>query len=184
MDEQYYIRFDKNGLIEDFARKEDVDSGKVVMSYDTLIDYYPILYKSQLYTREKFSEIEATQEYKDEEAKSKKDSFDWESKQFENDASYIQYKGKKISLEEILFKSLIYTSITDAYVYLKAEDGTLIKTLRATFLLIVAKAKLNLKLVEDALYDADNQFDPKKTLEENIAKIKGIFDNIDKIFND
>ena len=79
---------------------------------------------------------------------------------------------------------MIYTSITDAYVYVKAEDGTLIKMLRATFLLLVAKAKLNLKLVEDALYDADNQFDPKKTLEENIAKIKGIFDAIDKIFND
>ena len=78
----------------------------------------------------------------------------------------------------------MYNSVTDLYVYLKAEDGTLIKTLRATFLLIVAKAKTNLKLVEDALYDADNQYDPLKSLEENIAKIKGIFDAIDKIFND
>lgn len=179
----YYI-YEQNGVIERYAKKEDIDSGKVIMEYNSLIDYEPIQYNSIAYTKEKFAEIEATQEYKDEQAQIKKGSFDWESKQLESDASYIQYKGKKISLEEILFKSLIYTSITDAYVYLKAEDSTLIKTLRATFLLIVAKAKLNLKLVEDALYDADNQFDPKKTLEENIAKIKGIFDAIDKIFND
>lgn len=179
----FYIK-EQNGIIFDFAKKEDVDSGKVILAYTGLIDYEPPQWNGVVYTREKFSEIEATQEYKDEQAKSKKDSFDYESKQFEINASYIQYKGKKISLEEILFKSLIYTSITDAYVYLKAEDGSLIKALRATFLLIVAKAKLNLKLVEDALYDADNQFDPKKTLEENIAKIEGIFDAIDKIFND
>lgn len=173
-----------DGIIWNWAFKEDVDEGLVNIPWTDIVDYEPIQYKGKTYTQEKFAEIEATQEYKDEQAQIKKDSFDWESKQFETDASYIQYKGKKISLEEILFKSLIYTSITDAYVYLKAEDGTLIKTLRATFLLIVAKAKLNLKLVEDALYDADNQFDPKKTLEENIAKIKGIFDAIDKIFND
>lgn len=180
---QYYID-NHDGIIWNWAYKEDVDEGLVNIPWTDIIDYEPIQYKGKTYTREKFAEIEATQEYKDEQAQIKKDSFDWESKQFETDASYIQYKGKKISLEEILFKSLIYTSITDAYVYLKAEDGALIKTLRATFLLIVAKAKLNLKLVEDALYDADNQFDPKKTLEENIAKIKGIFDAIDKIFND
>ncbi|MBO7692691.1 MAG: hypothetical protein J6T10_08705 [Methanobrevibacter sp.] len=182
----YYVKYDPNesGVILAYINKEDVDSGRITLQYPDTIDYIPIVYNNKMYTREKFSEIEATQEYKDEQAKSKKDSFDWESKQFENDASYIQYKGKKIPLTEILFKSLIYNSVTDLYVYLKAEDGTLIKTLRATFLLIVAKAKLNLKLVEDALYDADNQFDPKKTLEENIAKIKGIFDAIDKIFND
>ena len=132
----YYID-NHDGIIWNWAYKEDVDEGLVNIPWTDIIDYEPI-----------------------------------------------QYKGKKVSLQEILFKSLIYTSITDTYVYLKAEDGTLIKTLRATFLLIVAKAKLNLKLVEDALYDADNQFDPKKTLEENIAKIKGIFDAIDKIFND
>lgn len=179
----YYVRIEDN-IIKEYAIKEDVDSGVVKLDYTDLIDYEPIWYHGLMYTREKFAEIEATQEYKDEQAKNKKDSFDYESKQFEADASYIQYKGKKISLEEILFKSLIYTSVTDAYVYLKAEDGSLIKTLRTTFLLVVAKAKSNLKAIEDALYDADNQFDPKKTLEENIAKIKGIFDNIDKIFND
>lgn len=179
----YYAKI-KNGIIEEYARIEDVEEGRVYVDYRDIINYEPIQYKGLIYTLEKFAEVEASQEYKDEQAKSKKDSFDYEAKQYETDASYIQYKGKKISLQEILFKSLIYTSITDAYVYLKAEDGTLLKVLRATFLLIVAKAKLNLKLVEDALYDADNQFDPKKTLEENIAKIKGIFDAIDKIFND
>lgn len=179
----YYVNIE-NGIILSYARKEDVDSGKVIMDWTALIDYEPPQYKEIIYTKEKFAEIQATQEYKDEQAKSKKDSFDYESKQFENEASYIEYKGKKIPLTEILFKSLIYNSVTDLYVYLKAEDGTLIKTLRSTFLLIVAKAKTNLKLVEDALYDADNQYDPLKSLEENIAKIKGIFDAIDKIFND
>lgn len=180
---QYYIKV-KDGIIFDFAKKEDVDSGLVSIDWNSLIDYEPIQYNEKIYTKEKFSEIEATQEYKDEQNSIKLNAFDFESKQLETDASYIQYKGKKIPLTEILFKSLIYNSVTDLYVYLKAEDGTLIKTLRATFLLIVAKAKLNLKLVEDALYDANNQFDPKRTLEENIAKIKGIFDNIDKLFND
>lgn len=179
----YFIKFKEDGTIELFVRAEDTDIVEALGLTET-IDYEPIQYKGKIYTREKFAEIEATQEYKKEQEQSKKDSFGYESKQFENEALYIQYKGKKISLEEILFKSLIYTSITDAYVYLKAEDGTLIKTLRSTFLLIVAKAKLNLKLVEDALYDADNQYDPLKSLEENIAKIKGIFDAIDKIFND
>ena len=180
---QYYIKV-KDGIIFDFAKKEDVDSGLVSIDWNGSIDYDPIQYKEKIYTREKFEEIEATQEYKDEQNSIKLNAFDFESKQLENDASYIQYKGKKISLEEILFKSLIYTSVTDAYVYLKTEDGDLLKVLRATFLLIVAKAKVNLKSVEEALYNADSQFDPKKTLEENIAKIKGIFDAIDKIFND
>ena len=179
----YYAKI-QDGIIKEYTKKEDADSGKIVIDYSDIIDYIPVNYNGVMYTKEKFAEIQATQEYKDEQAQIKKGSFDYESKKFENDASYIQYKGKKIPLTEILFKSLIYNSVTDLYVYLKAEDGTLIKTLRATFLLIVAKAKLNLKLVEDALYDADNQFDPKKTLEENIAKIKGIFDAIDKIFND
>lgn len=179
----YYIK-EKNGIITEYAKKEDVDSGNVRIDYTGIIDYEPIQYKFKIYTREKFSEIEATEEYKEEKAKENKDAFDFESKQFENDASYIQYKGKKISLQEILFKSLIYTSITDLYVYVKAEDGTLIKVLKTTFALLASKAKSNLKAVEDALYDADNQYDPLKSLEENIAKIKGIFDAIDKIFND
>lgn len=179
----YYIR-SKNGIIEDYARKEDVDSGRINLDYNTEINYEPIFYNEVLYTKDKFAEIEATQEYKEEQATIKKNSFDLTSKQFENDASHIQYKGKKISLEEILFKSLIYNSVSDLYVYLKALDGSLIKVLRATFLLIVAKAKSNLKAVEDALYDANNQFDSGKTIEDNIAKIKGIFDAIDKKFND
>ena len=181
---EYYIKAN-NGIIESYASKDAVDSGEIFWDIPkVVINYDPIPYNEFLYTKEKFAEIEASQEYKDKQAQIKKLDFDYESKQFENDASYIQYKNKRISLQEILFKSLIYTSITDAYVYLKAEDGTLLKVLRATFLLIVAKAKLNLKSVEEALYNASNQFDPKKTLEENIAKIKGIFDAIDKIFND
>lgn len=178
----YYAKI-IDGIIKEYARVEDVKAGLVIVDYHDIIDYEPIQYHDTLYTQEKFAEIQATQEYKDEQEAINRGACEWEAKQLETEASYIQYKGKKISLQEILFKSLIYTSITDAYVYLKAEDGTLIKTLRATFLLIVAKAKSNLKAVEDALYNADNQFDPKKTLEENIAKIKGIFDAIDKIFN-
>lgn len=147
-------------------------------------DFQIINYKDFFYTPDQFKVVEATEEYKEEQRIFKKTDFDVASKQFENEASYIQYKGKKISLQEILFKSLIYTSITDTYVYLKSEDGDLLKVLRATFLLIVAKAKINLKSVEEALYNADNQFDPAKSLEENIAKIKEIFDAIDKIFND
>lgn len=179
----YYVNIE-NGIILSYARKEDVDSGKVIMDWTALIDYEPPQYKEIIYTKEKFAEITSSQEYKDEQAQIKKDSFDYESKQFENEASYIQYKGKKISLSEILFKSLVYTSVTDLYVYVKAEDGTLIKVLKTTFALLAAKAKSNLKAVEDTLYDADNQYDPTKSLEENIAKIKGIFDAIDKIFND
>ena len=126
----YYAKIE-NGIIKEYAEKEAVDSGLVILDYTDEIDYDPPQYKDVIYTLEKFAEIQNSQEYKDEQAKINKDAFDYESKQFEVDASYIQYKGKKISLEEILFKSLIYTSITDAYVYLKAEDGTLIKTLRS-----------------------------------------------------
>lgn len=183
MDEQYYIRFDKNGLIEDFARKEDVDSGKVVMSYDALIDYYPILYKSQLYTREKFAEVEKTQEYIEEQVKEGKENFQRFSKEMEADASYIEYQGKKFSLEEILFKSLVYTSVTDLEVYLKSEDGDLVKMSRTKFLLIAAKAKSNLKDTEEALYNAVNNYDPTKSLEESLAALKSVLDSISKIFN-
>ena len=149
---QFYAKIE-NGIIKEYTNKEDVDSGLVKIDYSDLIDYKPVNYNGIMYTQEKFAEIEKTAEYIVKQLEIKKDSFDFESKQFETDASYIEYKGK-------------------------------IKTLRATFLLIVAKAKVNLKLVEDALYDADNQYDPLKSLEENIAKIKGIFDAIDKIFND
>lgn len=182
MDEEqkYYVKIE-DGIVVKLAYD---DESARILGLTEMLDYEPLQWKGINYTKEKFAEIQATQEYKDEQNQINKDAFDYESKQFENDASYIQYKGKKISLEEILFKSLIYTSITDTYVYLKAEDGTLLKVLRATFLLIVAKAKSNLKAVEDTLYNADNRYDPLKSLEENIAKIKGIFDAIDKIFND
>ena len=179
-EQKYYVQIE-NGIVVKFAYDEETAR---ILGLTEILDYEPLQWNGINYTKEKFAEIQATQEYKDEQAQINKDAFDYESKQFENEASYIQYKGKKIPLQEILFKSLIYTSLTDAYVYLKTEDGDLLKVLRATFLLIVAKAKINLKSVEEALYNADNQFDPKKTLEENIAKIKGIFDAIDKIFND
>lgn len=179
----YYIT-EKNGIITEYAKKEDVDSGKVILAYTGLIDYEPPQWNGVVYTREKFSEIEATQEYKDEQAKSKKDSFDYESKQFEADASYIQYKGKKISLTEILFKSLFYSSVTDLFVYLRAEDKTIIKMLRTSFLLLITKAKLNLKATEEALYNAQQNYDPSKTLEESIQALKSVLDAIDKIFND
>lgn len=181
--EQFYIKINQeNGSISEYAIKEDVDSGKISFdNYDSVIDYRPIIYKTNIYTKEKFAEIQNSQEYKDEIEQQNKTSFETKSKEFENEATYIEYKGKKISLDEILFKSTIYNSVTDLYVYLKAEDKSLIKVLRATFLLIVAKAKSNLKDVEEALYNAS--YDKNKSLEDNINSIKGIFNAIDKIFN-
>lgn len=178
---QYYI-FEKNGIIENFAEKEDVDSGLVKMEYTSLISYDPIQYKGIAYTQEKFSEIQNSQEYKDEIETQNKNDFDFESKKLENEATYIEYKNKKISLDEILFKSTIYNSLTDINVYLKAEDGSLLKVSRAIFLLIVAKAKANLKDVEESLYNAS--YDKTKSLEDNINSIKNIFNSINKIFND
>lgn len=178
---QYYI-YEKNGIIENFAEKEDVDSGLVKIDYTSLIDYDPIQYKSIVYTKEKFAEIQNSQEYKEEKEKENLDSFEFESKKLENEATYIEYKNKKISLEEILFKSTIYNSLSDTVVYLKAEDGSLLKVSRTIFLLIVAKAKSNLKDVEEALYNAS--YDKTKSLEDNINSIKNIFDSINKIFND
>lgn len=178
----YYIKKKEDGTIELFVRAEDTDIVEALHLTET-IDYEPIQYDGKIYTKEKFKEIENSQEYKDAMEASNEATFEYRAKEMENDALYIQYQGKKISLEEILFKSLVYTSVTDLYVYVKAEDGALIKVLKSTFALLSAKAKSNLKAVEDALYDADNQYDPAKSLEENIAKIKGIFDAIDKIFN-
>ena len=178
---KYYAKIE-NGVIESFAKKEDVDSGLITFDYLDIIDYEPIWYKGIGYTKEKFAEIQATQEYKDEMDSINQGSFEYEAKNLEEKSSYIEYKGKKISLEEILFKSLIYNSVTDLYVYLKAEDKSLIKVLRATFLLIVAKAKSNLKDVEEALYNAS--YDKNKSLEENLNRIKKVFDSINKIFND
>lgn len=177
----FYIK-KENGIIKEYVQKEDVDSGKVVIDYSDTIDYEPIQYKGVIYTKEKFTEIQNSQEYKDEKEASDKSSFEFESKKLENEATYIEYKNKKISLDEILFKSTIYNSVTDLYVYLKAEDKSLIKVLRATFLLIVAKAKSNLKDVEEALYNAS--YDKNKSLEDNINAIKNVFDSINKIFND
>lgn len=179
----YYVKYDPNesGVILAYINKEDVDSGKITLPYPDTIDYIPIVYNDKMYTKEKFAEIQNSKEYKEEIEKSNTDSFEYEAKSLEEKSSYIEYKGKKISLEEILFKSLIYNSVTDLYVYLKAEDKSLIKVLRATFLLIVAKAKSNLKDVEEALYNAS--YDKTKSLDDNIKAIKNIFNAIDKIFN-
>ena len=168
-----------NGKILNYTENEEIAR---LNNWTTIIDYEPIRYSGDLYTREKFAEIQATQEYKDEMNSINQSSFEFEAKSLEEQSSYIEYKGKKFSLEEILFKSTIYNSVTDLYVYLKAEDKSLVKVLRATFLLIVAKAKANLKDVEEALYNAS--YDKTKSLEDNINSIKNIFDSINKIFND
>lgn len=178
----YYIR-EVDGIIKEFATKEAVDSGKVQLDYTGLIDYEPPQYNGSIYTKEKFSEIEKSAEYIAEQLEIKKGSFDIESKQMEVNASYIEYQGKKFSLQEILFKSLVYTSVTDLEVYLKSEDGDLVKMSRTKFLLIAAKAKSNLKDTEEALYNAVNNYDPTKSLEESLAALKSVLDSISKIFN-
>lgn len=178
----YYVKYAEDGSIIAYANKEDVDSGKVTIKYPDVIDYIPISYKDKMYTREKFNEIINSQEYKDEKEANDRSFFEFKSKRLENEATYIEYKNKKISLDEILFKSTIYNSLTDTSVYLKAEDGSLLKVSRTIFLLIVAKAKANLKDVEEALYNAS--YDKTKSLEENINSIKNIFNSINKIFND
>lgn len=171
----------------------DIDNGKILNytsdnqianmnGWNIIIDYEPIFYNGEGYTREKFAELEQTQEYKDEKEASDRSSFEFESKRLENEATYIEYKNKKISLDEILFKSTIYNSLSDTVVYLKAADGSLLKVSRTIFLLIVAKAKANLKDTEEALYNAS--YNKNKSLEENISSIKNIFDSINKIFND
>lgn len=174
-----YYAIINNGIIEQFSKDKSLlePLNKPLVE----IDYEPLWFKGIGYTQEKFAEIQASQEYKSEKEAENLDCFDYESKQLEEQSSYIEYKGKKFSLEEILFKSLIYNSVTDLYVYLKAEDKSLIKVLRATFLLIVAKAKSNLKDVEEALYNAS--YDKSKSLEENLNRIKNVFDSINKIFN-
>lgn len=177
----YYAKIE-NGIIKEYARKEDVDQGKVRINYSTIIDYDPMFFHGIGYTKEKFEEIKNSQEYKTEKEKENLDSFDFESKKLENEATFIEYKNKKISLDEILFKSTIYNSLSDTVVYLKAEDGSLLKVSRTIFLLIVAKAKANLKDVEEALYNAS--YDKNKSLKDNINSIKNIFDSINKIFND
>ena len=173
----YYCDID-NGKILNYTSDNQIAS---MNGWNVIIDYEPIFYNGEGYTREKFAEIEATQEYKDEKETNDRSSFEFESKRLENEATYIEYKNKKISLDEILFKSTIYNSLSDTVVYLKAEDGSLLKVSRTIFLLIVAKAKSNLKDVEEALYNAS--YDKSKSLEDNINSIKGIFDTIDKIFN-
>ena len=176
----YFIKKKEDGTIELFVRAEDTHIVEALHLTET-IDYEPIQYGGKIYTKEKFKEIEESQEYKDLIEASNKATFEYEAMQKENEATFIEYKGKKISLEEILFKSTIYNSVTDTSVYLKAEDGSLLKVSRTIFLLIVAKAKANLKDTEEALYNAS--YDKNKSLEENINSIKGIFNAIDKIFN-
>lgn len=180
---QYYIK-EQNGVILDYAKKEDIDSGVVKLDYTGLIDYEPLQWNNLVYTQEKFEEIKKTEEYKQDQKTRTKNAFDFESKEMENDALYVEYKGKKISLDEILFKSLFYSSVTDLFVYLRAEDKTIIKMLRTSFLLLITKAKLNLKATEEALYNAQQNYDPSKTLEESIQALKSVLDSIDKIFND
>lgn len=175
---KYFCKIN-NGIIEDYT--EDPLTARIGGLNDE-IDYDPFYFNNKYYTEEKFNELKNTTEYKNQIDLENQSNFEKQAKQLENEATYIEYKNKKISLDEILFKSTIYNSVTDLYVLLKAEDKSLIKVLRATFLLIVAKAKSNLKDVEEALYNAS--YNKNKSLEDNINAIKNIFDSINKIFND
>lgn len=181
---RYYVKYDENnpGEILAFIDQENIANGNISLIYKDTLDYKPIFYNDKMYTQEKFNEIINSQEYKEEKEANDRSFFEFESKKLENEATYIEYKNKKISLDEILFKSTIYNSLSDTVVYLKAEDGSLLKVSRTIFLLIVAKAKSNLKDTEEALYNAS--YDKNKSLEDNIKAIKNIFDSINKIFND
>lgn len=176
---KYYAKIE-DGIIKEYAKKEDVDSGSILVNYSEVIDYEPQWFNGIGYTKEKFEEIKNSQEYKNFINSENKRVFDYELKQLEDDSSIIEYQGKKISLEEILFKSLIYTSVSDLYVYLKTVDKEIIKISRTSFLLMVTKAKSNLKDTEEALYNAVNNYDPSK---DNLALLKNALNNINKIFN-
>ena len=175
---KYFCKIN-NGIIEDYT--EDSLTAQIG-GFVNEIDYEPIYFNNNLYTKEKFNELKNTTEYKNQIDLENQANFEEQAKNIENQACYIEYKNKKISLDEILFKSTIYSSLTDTVVYLKAEDGSLLKVSRTIFLLIVAKAKSNLKDTEEALYNAS--YDKTKSLEDNINSIKNIFNSINKIFND
>lgn len=173
-----YFAIIEDGIIKHFAEDRSIldPLGKELVE----IDYEPKWFNGFGYTLEKFEEIKNSQEYKDFITSENKRVFDFSSKQLEGDSSIIEYQGKKISLEEILFKSLIYTSVSDLYVYLKTVDKEIIKISRTSFLLMVTKAKSNLKDTEEALYNAVNSYDPSK---DNLALLKNALNNINKIFN-
>lgn len=113
-----------------------------------------------------------------------KKDFIMRAKELEDSYLLIEYQGKSYSLQEILFKSLFYSSVTDLFVYLQSQDATLTKINRASFLLLITKAKLNLKAVEEVLLDAIKNFNSEKPIEESVEDLKNKFDAIDKIFND
>lgn len=173
-----YYAIIKNGIIENYTDDRAIlePLGEELVE----IDYEPKWFNGIGYTREKFEEIKKSSEYKNFIDSENARVFDFSFKQLEEDSSIIEYQGKKISLEEILFKSLIYTSVSDLYVYLKTVDKEIIKIGRTSFLLMVTKAKSNLKDTEEALYNAVNSYDPSK---DNLALLKNALDNINKIFN-
>ena len=173
-----YYAIIENGIIKDFCEDRSVlePLGKELVE----IDYEPKWFNGIGYTKEKFEEIKNSQEFKDFINSENRRVFDFSFKQLEDNSSIIEYQGKKLSLEEILFKSLIYTSISDLYVYLKTVDKEIIKISRTSFLLMVTKAKSNLKDTEEALYNAVNNYDPSK---DNLALLKNALDSINKIFN-
>ena len=177
---KYYAQLKDSDIVLQYTQDEDTAR---IFGYNTELDYEPIHYKNSFYTVEGFEKIKTTDEYKEEQKAIIKCDFEIEAKQMEDSALYIEYQGKKISLQEILFKSLVYTSVTDLEVYLKSENGDLVKMSRTKFLLIAAKAKSNLKDTEEALYNAVNNYDPTKTLEDSIAALKSVLDSISKIFN-
>ena len=173
-----YFAIIENGIIKQFADDRSLlePLGKDLVE----IDYEPEWFNGIGYTKEKFEEIKNSQEFKDFINSENRRVFDFSSKQLEDDSSIIEYQGKKISLEEILFKSLIYTSVTDTEVYLKTVDKELVKLSRTKFLLLITKAKSNLKDTEEALYNAVNSYDPSK---DNLKLLKDVLDGINKIFN-
>ena len=178
---KFYAQLKDSDIVLQYTQDEDTAR---IFGYKTELDYQPIHYDGLLYTREGFEKIKTTDEYKEEQKAIIKCGFETEAKQMENDALYIEYKGHKISLDEILFKSLFYSSVTDLFVYLRAEDKTIFKMTRTSFLLLIAKAKANLKATEEALYNAEQNYDPTKTLEKSIQSLKSVLNSIDKIFND
>ena len=105
MENKYYAKLKNEDVVVNFSQDEITAQ---IHGLDKILDYEPIYYDGTWYTQAGFEKIQQTQKYKDDQERSKEIEFECKIKQLEEKSTYIEYKNKKISLEEILFKSTIY----------------------------------------------------------------------------